>query len=99
MEEAVFLAATVLVELAVALLILRNADRGYVSAVVLSANLFTHPLAWQAVSAGVPWLTVEGAVVLVEMGIFAALFPARRSRAMACAVLMNMVSAAIGRLM
>lgn len=91
-----FLVATIAIELLVALIVFRGVDRRHLALTVVSVNLITHPLAWLAVSSGISWLTVEGAVMTVEVGVFALLFPRHRHQAILCAVLMNIASAAVG---
>lgn len=96
MEEIIFLALTVAVELPMALIVMPKSSWKRVGWVVLCINMVTHPIAWSLSSAGVPWLRVEAGVIVVEIIAFTVLFPASRKRAATAAGLMNALSAGIG---
>ncbi|MDP1562700.1 MAG: hypothetical protein Q8M16_15090 [Pirellulaceae bacterium] len=46
--------------------------------VLVGLNLATHPLAWQASNAGVPWVLSEASVVLIEAVGLALIVPGLR---------------------
>jgi hypothetical protein len=67
--------------------------------VAVAAQLFTHPLAWLAVTTGhVGWWIVEAGVVLVEAAIYT-LAAGRPMRALGVALFANALSAGAGRLL
>jgi hypothetical protein len=96
MEEIRLLLLTIAIELPVAMVFLPSKLRMRAIPVVICMNMVTHPLAWQAVSFGVSWWLVEGAVAIAEALIFAGLFPSIRVRAAVTALGANIVTAAIG---
>lgn len=60
------------------------------------ANLFTHPLAWLAVThAWAPWLVVECSVALAELGIYRRITRLSWPRAAVAALGGNAITAAL----
>lgn len=98
MEEVAYLFLTILIEIPIALILLRQEQWQRVVVAAVCVNMMSHPIAWAFVTHGFSWWTVEGFVALFEGSIFALLFPARRYRAGLTAVVMNGVSALIGLL-
>ena len=94
-KEVGYLLLTVLFELPVALLLLRQEDWRRVVLVVLGLNLVTHPVAWLFITNGASWHLVELALTLFEAGALALIFP-RHARAFLAGILMNLISALLG---
>ncbi len=98
MEEIAFLLLTIAIELPIAMVFLQKADWKRGCLVLLFMNMISHPIAWQLVSARVPWLTVEIGVTVFEGVIFALFFPRTRLRAALGAISANVVSALVGKI-
>jgi len=97
MEEIKFLIYTLLVELPVALLLLRKENWRQVVLAVLGVNMISHPIVWQLIFFHhLNWFVAEFGVALFEGLVFAAIFKNQRVFAGFVAVLMNVFSAAIG---
>ncbi|MBP7005626.1 hypothetical protein KBB27_00685 [Patescibacteria group bacterium] len=99
MEEIIFLLATIVIESATALFMMRKIPIRRILFVVLCVNLITHPIAWFFRSSGVSWLSVEIVVTSVEMLFLSVLFSEIRFRAALTACAMNGVSAFTGWLL
>lgn len=99
MEEIIFLLATIIIESAAALFMMRKISIRRILFVVVCVNLITHPIAWFFRSSGVSWLSVEIAVTSVEMLLLSALFSERRFRAASTGFVMNAISALVGWLL
>ena len=87
---------TIGIELPVALYLLKAEHWRRVVLAIASVNLITHPIAWLAVTHGLPWLLTEVAVVLFEVFILAIIFRKQADRAVFTGICMNVVTAAIG---
>lgn len=97
MEEVKFLILTILIELPVALVLLRGADWRRVVLLVMSVNLISHPIAWQLIiNFGFSWLAVETGVAVFEGGVLALMLAKNRDRGFLTGIVMNVVTAAIG---
>lgn len=97
MEELVYLAFTIAVELPIALLLLGTAHRQRVCLAVVGANMVTHPIIWWLLfTHHVNWFVAEGAVALFEGCVLLLLFPKHRLLAAFTGVFMNVVTALIG---
>lgn len=97
------LGLTIVVELVVALGSRRFFGFGFPQrwwVIVVLMNCVTHPLAYVVVGRGVPWLLVEGAVVMFEAAVVKVFF-ARSSwvRALGFALTLNAASAGTGLLL
>lgn len=99
MEEIIFLLATIVIESATALFMMRKIPIRRILFVVVCVNLITHPIAWFFRSSGVSWLSVEMGVTSVEMLLLGALFSETRFRAAFTGLVMNAVSALVGWLL
>ncbi len=99
MEEIVFLALTIAIELPVAIALLRrHIPWKRVAIVVVCVNMITHPIGWYVISAGGSWGAVEIGVTIFEALVFAGMFSSRL-RAVIAACVMNGISAALGALL
>lgn len=97
MEEIKFLILTILVELPVALLLLKKEDWRRVVLVVIGVNMVSHPIAWQLIEVyWFDWLLVEIGVAVFEGLTLAVVFSGRKSTAFFTGLLMNIVTALIG---
>lgn len=97
MEELFFLTLTILVELPVALTLLRKEDWRRVCFAVIGVNMISHPIIWFFLfHYGVNWFVAETSVAIFEGAILAALFPKRRWPALFTGIFMNVITAAIG---
>lgn len=63
---------------------------------LLGTNLIAHPIAWLSYSYGVNYWVVEGAVVVFEALLLAALIPASVWKTAPLSLVMNICSAAFG---
>ncbi len=97
MEELKFLILTILVELPVALILLRKEDWQRVCFAVVGVNMISHPIIWFFLfHYNINWFAAEASVALFEGAVFATLFPKRRWLALFAAIFMNVATAAIG---
>jgi len=96
-QELVFLLLTIAIEAPIALLLLYQKESWKrVLLASIFVNMISHPIAWFLVMHGSSWLFVEVLVALLEATLFALVFPRSRQRAAIAAVIMNLVSAAVG---
>lgn len=96
MEQVIFLAATIVIE---GLIAIALSPRYLIKRTLLAValiNLVTHPLGWYLVEQGTSWLAIEITITLVESVVFFVLFSKHRFRLAFAAIIMNVVTAAIG---
>jgi hypothetical protein len=99
MEEIAYLILTIVIELPVALVLLRKEDWRRVVLAVVGVNMISHPLVWQAIfSWHANWYMAEAIVAIFEGLALAIVFRSRWKLAFVCGVFMNVVTAAIGYL-
>lgn len=98
-KEVVFLVLTVAIEFPVAMFILGKHDWRRILPAVICVNFVTHPIAWKLAATGVPVLSLEVAITLIESTLLAIVFRTQPRRAFLAGCAMNIVSAAIGMLL
>ncbi len=90
------LATTIAVEVLVLAALTRHPERKRVLTACVFVNCLTHPLAWILSSGGFPlFAIVELAVVVAEAWLYAAVVPARWTRALRWSLAANVVTAAL----
>ncbi|MDP2631466.1 MAG: hypothetical protein Q8P30_01715 [Candidatus Uhrbacteria bacterium] len=97
MEEIVFLVFTIIVELPIALALLKCVDDRCVALLVVGLNLISHPIFWELVYGyGMNWFFIEACVAVFEALTLAIMFRKKWLLAAGTGLIMNFTTAAIG---